>query len=76
MTQIDDPRILFGMGSHDLARSVTAGIIHDDNVVNEVRDRFKDLPDQFFFIVGRNDDSNGFISVHNCAASKSQDKGV
>jgi len=63
MTQIDDPTIFLLMGFHDLACSITTGIIHHDDVVNEARDHFKDFPNQFFFIVGRNEYSDGLIQV-------------
>jgi hypothetical protein len=68
MAQIDDPRILLLMGFNQLTRPITAGIVHHDDVVNEVRDRLKDPSDQSFFVVSRNNDSNGFVSVHKKAA--------
>jgi hypothetical protein len=64
MTQINDPRIFLPMDFHDLPCPITAPIIHHDDVVNKAWDRFKNFPDQFLFIVGRNNDSDDFVPVH------------
>jgi hypothetical protein len=64
MAEKDDPAIFGCDFSNNVEGFVAAGIIDHNDLIYEGRHGSQGLPNEFFFIICRNYDSDGLFSVH------------